>query len=733
MQNWAVPGFTEIEPLGEGGFGRVVLAKHTESGTPVAIKYLFARYLTDEGQLARFRQEAWMLRRVTSPHVVKLYEFVETPHGAAIVMEAVSGVSLRSIMTVEGAMSPEAALTVLKGSLLGLAAAHAAGTVHRDYKPDNVLVGPDRQSKLVDFGLAVLAGAADAPIGSPAYMAPEQWAGHAATPATDVYAATCVFFQCVTGNRPFRAQDTATLRTMHTSAAAPVDEAPEPVRVLLARGMAKQAGDRPDSAAAFVAELEAVAVEAYGEDWEDRGWRRLAQRAAALVALSPLAVLGAATALAPGALVASGAAGGGIVGASGGIVGAGTGGTGAVGATLGGGKLIAGVIASVLAVAAAVVTIVVLTGPDEPAPPPVAASTTAAAALNVALQTRAERFSGPDFDISMQYAYVTGAANPDVGKKLNAALMKPIDDRVKQVRGGLAPVDRKESDGDIPHALGKADILMKGPKVISVRYDFSMDSDVLGHASWTTSATSTVDAETGEVVTPEQVFGPDLTAVTERLRAHAPDGFCGGDHAELDATVLGKDALTGHSGLPSSSIAYGPDGVEFFLDLFQLGYTGACGTKKITVPYGELSTLISPAFKAKLGPAASAPAPSAPSPSSSGVSHDAKGAAAVLVNYYRALGAKDLTALCRISAPAWSNQGGASKCRQNFSLLLGALSPADLAACKKVTVDAGQIVEAGRDKVSVPASAIRGAPTMTTIGDTVSLQWHGDTWLIHKD
>ncbi|QWF83639.1 Serine/threonine-protein kinase PknD [Amycolatopsis sp. CA-230715] len=725
MQNWVVPGFTEIEPLGEGGFGRVVLAKHTESGTPVAIKYLFARYLADEGHLARFRQEAWMLRRVTSPHVVKLYEFVETPYGAAIVMEAVSGVSLRSIMTVEGAMTPEAALTVLKGSLLGLAAAHAAGTVHRDYKPDNVLVGPDRQSKLVDFGLAVLAGAADAPIGSPAYMAPEQWAGQAATPATDVYAATCVFFQCVTGNRPFRAQDTATLRTLHTSAPAPVGEAPEPVRGLLARGMAKHAADRPASAAAFVAELEAVAVEAYGEDWEDRGWHRLGQRAAALVALSPLAVLGAATALAPGALVAGGAAGGGIV-ASGGIVGAGTGGTGAVGATLGGGKLIAGVIASVLAVAAAVVTVVTLTGPDDPAPP-VAAATTPAPALNVALQTRAERFSGPDFDINMQYAHVTGAANPDVERKLNAELMRPIDARVDQVRRSLVSANMKESDGDIPHALGKADVRMRGPKVISVRYDFSMDSLVLGHASWTTSVTSTVDAETGAVVSPEQVFGPDLTAVTERLRARVPDGFCPGDHPERDATVLSKEALAGHSGQPSTSIAYGPDGVEFFLDLFQLGYTGACGTKNITVPYGDLSALMSPDFKAKLGPAATAPAP----PSSSGISHDAEGAATVMENYYKALGAKDVPALCRISAPAWSDQGGATTCVQNFSSLVNALSPAALAACEKVTVDAGKIVEAGKDKVVVPPSAIRGAPPMT-VGDDLSLQWHGGTWLIHK-
>jgi serine/threonine protein kinase len=105
----------------------------------VAIKYLAPALLGDPRHKAMFRDEVNMLVRVADPHVARLYEYVGTPEGAAIVMEAVNGVSLREVLR-HGPMAPEAALVVLKGSLLGLAAAHAVRVVHRDYKPANVLV-----------------------------------------------------------------------------------------------------------------------------------------------------------------------------------------------------------------------------------------------------------------------------------------------------------------------------------------------------------------------------------------------------------------------------------------------------------------------------------------------------------------------------------------------------------------------------------------------------------------
>ncbi|WP_207943219.1 protein kinase [Actinomadura sp. KC345] len=96
--------------------------------------------------------------RADSPHVARLYRLVMGPETAAIVMEAIDGAPLKDVLERHGPLAPEAALTVLKGSLLGLAAAHAVGVVHRDYKPANVVVPADGQSRLVDFGIAASAG-----------------------------------------------------------------------------------------------------------------------------------------------------------------------------------------------------------------------------------------------------------------------------------------------------------------------------------------------------------------------------------------------------------------------------------------------------------------------------------------------------------------------------------------------------------------------------------------------
>jgi eukaryotic-like serine/threonine-protein kinase len=193
MGEWKVAGFTELKALGSGGFGAVVLARHDVSGTPVAIKYLHAGLLADSGFVQMFRAEAAVLSSLADPNVVRLYEYLESPAGAAIVMELVDGVSLREILTRQGRTTAEAALMVLQGSLLGLAAAHRRGVVHRDFKPENVLVAGDGVSKLTDFGIAARAGDSPMPAGTLAYAPPEQFAGGPASPAGDVYAATATF------------------------------------------------------------------------------------------------------------------------------------------------------------------------------------------------------------------------------------------------------------------------------------------------------------------------------------------------------------------------------------------------------------------------------------------------------------------------------------------------------------------------------------------------------------
>jgi protein kinase-like protein len=282
---WTVPGYTEVRVLGGGGFGEVVLATHDVSGRPVAIKYLHPDLLRDSGHAAGFRAEARTLAALDSPHVVRLYEYVEGPAGAAIVMELVEGVTLAGLLEREGKTTPEAALVVLYGSLLGLAAAHARGVVHRDYKPANVLVDGQGVSKLTDFGIAALAGGRPVPAGTLRYMPPEQFEGAAASPAADVYAATVTFYQCLAGRVPFDGKTAQELYDKHKSAPVPLDEIPEPLRPVIARGLAKDARIRPSDAGALAAELREAATEKYGEGWEDRGRSHLAEAAVALLAL----------------------------------------------------------------------------------------------------------------------------------------------------------------------------------------------------------------------------------------------------------------------------------------------------------------------------------------------------------------------------------------------------------------------------------------------------------------
>ncbi|MFF4656446.1 serine/threonine-protein kinase [Streptomyces sp. NPDC001381] len=284
MKTWSVPGFTEIRELGAGASGRVVMAVETASGTPVAVKYLNERLTGDARFLEEFRAEAELLKEIDSPHVARLRRYVESRDGAAMVLELVEGCALRTLLRREGATTPEAALTVLKGSLLGLSAAHRLGIVHRDYKPENVLVTREASSKLVDFGIAARDGSVpDGASGTPMYMAPEQWRGHPASPATDVYAVTVTFFECVTGVRPFGGRHLTEVAAQHLSAPVPADAVPEPLRALVLRGMAKSPSERIGSADEFLDELETAAAAGYGPDWEERGRRALAALATALL------------------------------------------------------------------------------------------------------------------------------------------------------------------------------------------------------------------------------------------------------------------------------------------------------------------------------------------------------------------------------------------------------------------------------------------------------------------
>ena len=288
-QRRELPGYTEVKVLGSGGFGEVVLARHDASGSRVAIKYLRGELVADPEFAALFRAEAAVLASLDDPNVVRLYEYVESPAGAAIVMELVDGVSLRDILSRLGQTTAEAALVVLQGSLLGLAAAHRRGVVHRDYKPENVLINGQGASKLTDFGIAARSGDRAMAAGTLAYAPPEQFGGGPASPSGDVYAATATFYECLTGRPPFSGDSAERLLYQHLAEPVPLEPVPEPLRPLIEAGMAKDPERRPADATALVAELRTVASGAYGPDWEDRGRSLLGEAALLLAALWPSA------------------------------------------------------------------------------------------------------------------------------------------------------------------------------------------------------------------------------------------------------------------------------------------------------------------------------------------------------------------------------------------------------------------------------------------------------------
>ncbi|GAA3617184.1 hypothetical protein GCM10022419_123240 [Nonomuraea rosea] len=292
-----VPGYREVRQLGSGRTGRVFLATYQSTGAYVAIKYLNATLRRDTEFMDRYRSDTHELVEIDDQNVIRLYEYVETPTRAAVVMELVDGVSLRTLLAEHGRTSPEAALAILKSTLLALAAVHDKGVPHRDVKPENVLVQADGTSKLTDFGVVVHAEEPGVPAGSPEYMSPELWTQGSTGPPADLYAAACVLFEAVRGRPPYRAYkedregelDVPAVRDQHLVEPVPLEVVPDTLRDLLKRGLAKDPAVRYASARQFAAEVEEDAVAGYGPDWEKRGRRHLAELATLLALRFPLA------------------------------------------------------------------------------------------------------------------------------------------------------------------------------------------------------------------------------------------------------------------------------------------------------------------------------------------------------------------------------------------------------------------------------------------------------------
>ncbi len=197
--------------LGMGGMGRVYRAHDRSLDEIVALKILRRELLDLPGVLERFRQEVKLARRVTSTHVVRTFDLGQHGDDHFLTMEYLEGCSLAHLL--DGApLAISEVLRIARAACAGVAAAHLAGVLHRDLKPDNVLVAATGRIAITDFGIAHLntnpTATADRFAGTPAYMAPEQVEGSAVIgPAADVYAFGAMLFEMVAGRRPFVGSD----------------------------------------------------------------------------------------------------------------------------------------------------------------------------------------------------------------------------------------------------------------------------------------------------------------------------------------------------------------------------------------------------------------------------------------------------------------------------------------------------------------------------------------------
>ncbi|MFT4128371.1 MAG: serine/threonine-protein kinase, partial [Gordonia sp. (in: high G+C Gram-positive bacteria)] len=242
--------------LGRGGMGEVYLATDNRRGREVALKLLPPQYADDALFRERFLRESRTAARINSPHVIPIHDWGEIDGRLFLDMRVVDGQDLRHLLA-GGPLPPAAAVGIVAQIAQALDAAHADGLIHRDVKPDNVLVDPNGFVYLVDFGLAQAAGdtrltETGLAVGSFGYMAPERFgAGDQPGPAADIYALACVLYECLTGRPPFTATHIQALIGAHLTQPPPLLHLP--VDAVIARGMAKDPAGRFPTAGTLAA------------------------------------------------------------------------------------------------------------------------------------------------------------------------------------------------------------------------------------------------------------------------------------------------------------------------------------------------------------------------------------------------------------------------------------------------------------------------------------------------
>lgn len=264
--------------LGTGGAGTVYRARRLHIGDEVAVKILNQDYLLEHSAVERFRREARSAAMIRHTNVVTIHDFSESRSGqpAYIVMELVRGVSLRELLRKYGRLLPERAVVLMRDVCAGVGVAHRQGLVHRDLKPDNVIIvapefeGEREQAKVVDFGIAKLGDATaelnltqtGALVGTPFYMSPEQWQGEQLDARSDVYSLGAMLYEMLSGTTPFAAATLPELIAKQLNHPpprfAPSLNVPAALERVCLSALAKKREDRPADATALNRELQSA-------------------------------------------------------------------------------------------------------------------------------------------------------------------------------------------------------------------------------------------------------------------------------------------------------------------------------------------------------------------------------------------------------------------------------------------------------------------------------------------
>jgi serine/threonine-protein kinase len=258
-------------PIASGGTSTVYRGVDVRLDRPVAVKVMDARYAGDDQFLTRFQLEARTVARLKDPGLVAVYDQGLDARHPFLVMELVEGGTLRELLTERGPMPPHAVVAVLRPVLSGLAAAHRAGLVHRDVKPENVLISDDGEVKIADFGLVRAVAAAGITstsviLGTAAYLSPEQVSDGNAGPRSDVYSTGILTYELLTGRTPFTGDTPLSVAYQRLDHDVPqpgavIDGVPTQFDALVARATARDPAGRYADAIEMADEVDAIAEE----------------------------------------------------------------------------------------------------------------------------------------------------------------------------------------------------------------------------------------------------------------------------------------------------------------------------------------------------------------------------------------------------------------------------------------------------------------------------------------